>query len=117
MAIVSDPENKKLADKHADFVVETTNEPLGRKMNTGMAEAVKQEFELLMQLGSDNLISNAGLMKIIDMFTKGNLFMGHNRLLFYNSQTGEAKQKFYGNVFGAGRAIARPILVKALRLP
>lgn len=115
MAIVSDPENKKLAEEHSDFVVETTNEPLGRKMNTGMAEAVKQEFELLMQLGSDNLISNAGMMKNVDMFCKGNLFFGHNRILFYDSVTKKAKQKFYGNVFGAGRCIARPILIKAMR--
>lgn len=115
MAVVSDPDNLKLAREHSDFVVETENDPHGLKMNIGLSEAVKQEFEILMQLGSDNLITNAGMMKNIDMFTRGTLFFGLNRILFYNVETGQAKQKFYGNVFGAGRCITRPILIKALR--
>ena len=115
LAVVSDPENLALAKQHSDHVLETVNEPHGRKMNLAMSEVVNLEFELLMQLGSDNLISNIGMMKNIDLFTRGNLFFGFNKILFYNYETAEAKQKFYGNVFGAGRCITRPILIKALR--
>lgn len=115
LAVVSDKENKELVYKHSDHVLETSNEPFGLKMNQAISQAAKFEFDMLMQLGSDNLISNMALMKNIDMLSRGILFFGLNRLLIYNSETGQAKEKFYGNVFGAGRCIARPILVKALR--
>ena len=93
LSVVSDPENLELAKKHSDHVIEHDNLPHGKKMNYAISEAVKHEFELLMQLGSDNLITNMGMMKNIDMFLEGKLFFGLNRILFYNSETKEAKKE------------------------
>ena len=80
-------------------------------MNTAMTEILNKEFDFMMQLGSDNLISNQAMetneksMGVYDFF-------GHTNLIMVDSVTKESKVKKYGNVFGAGRCIAKEVLHK-----
>ena len=62
-AIVSDSDNLKLAEQSSDNILFTSNEQLGRKMNHGLSEAMKLQFDYLMHLGSDDLITNNILSK------------------------------------------------------
>lgn len=116
-AVVSDNENKMLAKLNdCEYIVETENNPHGRKMNTAMAEIVNKDFDYLMQLGSDNLISNKGMNANLDYMGKGFNFFGHTNLIMVDSVSKECKLKKYGNVFGAGRCISKKILLKSLPL-
>lgn len=114
-SIVSDEENKSLAKIHSDFIIEHENKPMGRKLNNAMTEILINDFDFLMQMGSDNLISDKGMetnMKYMNEYK----FFGHTNLIIVDSMTKECKLKRYGNVFGAGRCIHKSILEKCTPL-
>ena len=115
-AVISDNENKMLAKLNdCDYIVETENTPHGKKMNTAVDAIINIDFDFVMQLGSDNLISNAGMETNIKYMDKYKFF-GHTNLIMVDSKTKNCKVKKYGNVFGAGRCIAKSILRKAMPL-
>jgi len=116
MAVVSDNENKMLAKIYdAEYIYETDNAPHGRKMNKAVEELATKDFDYVMQMGSDNLISNKGMEANIKYMEKYKFF-GHRNLIMIDSQTKEAKLKKYGNVFGAGRCMAKEVLRKCMPL-
>jgi len=115
-SIVSDEPNKKLAELNkSEHIVETSNDPHGRKMNVGMDAVINKDWDFLMQLGSDNLISNRGMETNVKYMEKYEFF-GHTNLIMVDSKTKEVKLKDYGNVFGAGRCIAKSIIKKCMPL-
>lgn len=115
-AVVSDIENKVLAKIFdCEHVIEIENKPHGRKMNRAIDSIIGLDFDYVMQLGSDNLISNKGMetnLKYMDKYK----FFGHTNLIMVDSKTKDCKVKKYGNVFGAGRCIAKDVIKKAMPL-
>lgn len=115
-AVISDDENKLLASLFdSDYVAETENNPLGKKMNFAMEQLMDCDFDFMMQMGSDNAISNQGMetnLKYMNEYS----FFGHTNLILADTLTKECKIKKYGNIFGAGRCISKNILPKCLPL-
>ena len=110
-----DTENIELGKLYGvDGSVEVPNEPLGRKMNLGLTAAMNEDFDYLMQLGSDDLITNEGMIGLLKKMDSNEEFFGLNRLVMIDSETKRTKEKFYGNVFGAGRCISKKLLEKVL---
>lgn len=115
-AILSDADNVMLAKKYkSDYQFFYENKPIGKKMNMAMVEAMKIDFDLLIQLGSDDMLTDNALKNMCLYYTAGVKFFGLNKVAMYDSKTKTAGTYFYGNVFGAGRCIAREILMKLCR--
>lgn len=108
LAITSDAENIELAKEYSDIIIETKNEPLGKKLNTGLKEAMNHDFNLMMQLGSDDLISNKGVETILH-YSNQYHFFGFTDFIFFDSKTKAAKLSKQPNVFGCGRCISRQL--------
>lgn len=66
IAIVSDVENKELAQKYALKVIWSDNKPLGAKWQKGIVELKNYDFDFFLLLGSDDLISQ----KLLDIYKK-----------------------------------------------
>jgi len=80
--------------------------PLGQKMSDGLQGVAHLEYDYLMQLGSDDLLSNSLIHYYLPELQKKQSLFGMTDLYVYDTQTGNAKffrQKT--GVFGAGRCI------------
>ena len=111
-AIVSDSDNLKLAEQSSDNILFTSNEQLGRKMNHGLSEAMKLPFDYLMQLGSDDLITNNILIKYQEIMQSNNTFFGLNKAIIVNSKKLKCQKLTANHIHGAGRCIRKDIIKK-----
>jgi len=102
--------NKDLALKHSDHIFEAENEPVGRKMNEGLEYGMGLEFDYMMQMGSDDLLTDRALEKAEAYFDLGGSFFGFTNFLFVDSVAKKAKKSLQHNVFGCGRCIKRSML-------
>lgn len=100
-----------------DYCIEE-NYPLGRKMNRGLLEAMKFDFEYLMQLGSDDLITRE-LFEIYDSLDLD--YFGVNTYHAVDIEGRRAKKFTYGGKWnpiwhpiGAGRVFKKEVLEKVL---
>jgi glycosyltransferase involved in cell wall biosynthesis len=110
LAVCSTREEAKLLKANGCHVVITENEPLGRKKNTGLREALKQEFDYLMELGSDDLIHNSLLDIYFPLMRDGVDFFGVRKVMFYDTQSAKVAQWENGFPIGAGRCIRRGVI-------
>lgn len=110
--VCSDRVHQELAAAHGFYFSNIIpNEPLGRKMNLGLAEAMELDFDYLIQSGTDNLYTSNLLVFYAAMIKKsGHYFFGLNKIYFYDYKTEAAKLYSPLSVFGAGRAISREII-------
>lgn len=104
-------------DFNFDYCIED-NYPLGRKMNKGLLEAMKFDFEFLMQLGSDDIITY-DLFDVYQEIDKS--YWGVNQIYLVEPSTNRAKRVTYGGAsnpiwhpFGAGRVFKKEALEKVL---
>lgn len=111
-AIVSDEDNLKLSKVNSDYFLSTSNEPLGRKMNHGLSEAMKLDFDYLMQLGSDDLITNNILFEYEKVMQSQNPFFGLNKSIIFNCKTSKYKKLDCDHIHGGGRCIRKDIIEK-----
>jgi len=94
----------KLAPFEFEFV---ENYPLGRKLNTGLDLALKRDWDYMMELGSDNLVSN----KLLDLYENyyGIDLFGCDKVHFVKK--GKAKLVNYNlTLMGAGRMHKRDMI-------
>lgn len=104
-------------DYNFDYCIED-NYPLGRKMNKGLLEAMKFDFEYLMQLGSDDIITHQ-LFEVYDEIEDD--YFGVNDIYLVDPENKRAKRFIYGgrhnpiwHPFGAGRVFKKEVLEKVL---
>jgi hypothetical protein len=98
------------AFKNGFKFVEAPNDCLGTKMNIGIERALEYDFDYLMNLGSDDIITK-DLFKAYEPYFKDKKpFFGSTRLTFLDSRSKEAKTFDYGVMIGAGRCIRRDVL-------
>ena len=57
LCVVSEQWAKEMAFKYSFKYVEASNECLGTKMNIGVEESLKYDYDYFMNLGSDDIIS------------------------------------------------------------
>lgn len=115
LAVISEESMIPLCEKYSVHYVMHENHPLGKKKNAGLNECFKYEWDYLIELGSDDLL-RSDLLDIYDPYMKqGVPLMGMKDLIFYNSETGEARNYNTADVFGMGRAMSRKMLQHVTR--
>jgi hypothetical protein len=111
-AVISEESMIPLCEKYDVRWVMHENEPLGRKKNFGLSEAMKLDWDYLIEIGSDNLIKTELLKTYAQFFGNTELF-GCNNLAFIDSY--DLDCRFYESKthFGAGRCFSRSVFEKA----
>jgi len=109
---VSDPHNKKLCKDYSIQFIELPNKPIGEKMDKAI-QAIPFDYDYLMNLGSDNILTDKAIDKISDSIRQGNLYSCYTDMVFVKGD----KMKLYKSaaMFGAGRTIHRTLIDAAMR--
>jgi hypothetical protein len=107
LAIISEEEMKPLCEKYGIEWCFYKNSPLGEKKNFGVQEAMKRDFDYLIEMGSDDLLKN----EFLNLYTWDYPVMGLNDFIIINSEDGRCR-RISGKAlcFGPGRAISREAL-------
>lgn len=107
LAIVSEEEMKPLCDKHGIEWIFYKNQPLGEKKNFGVNEALKKDFDYLVELGSDDILKD----EFLNLYTWDTPVMGLNDFIILNSKDGQCR-RISGKVcpYGTGRAFSRRVV-------
>jgi len=90
-------------------VISYPNNPLSNKFNQGLFHAMKSEWDGLLIMGSDNLLSNEGLGLLID---SNKPYVGFGDIHFFSTETREWRLFTHDStrLIGAGRLIKREVL-------
>ena len=110
--VASEPEDIALANQYGHTPAEAPNLPLGAKHNTGLDHAMAQDFDYLMQLGSDDFICDSfWLNKDVQQALQQQVpIFGFNNLLVMHATEHKMKTSNFLRPFGAGRFIHRSLL-------
>ena len=112
LCVISEQWAKLMAFKYGFKWVEVSNDDLGHKMNFGVEKALKYDFDYLMNLGSDDIITKELLDEYKKEMESNAPMFGVTKVCFFDSQTKELKEVNYGHLIGAGRMIRRDVLCK-----
>lgn len=119
VALISDKQNSKMAMRHALQVINTNNNPLGKKWQTGVELLKTLDFTHLLIVGSDDITSHKTLRLYERMVEEG----GHEYIGFQDGLAMDSKTKKFrifkgyknhrlGESIGANRLISRELLEK-----
>ena len=105
-ATVSTEEDEAIALYHGFKPVFCDNQPLGNKWNEGYRSVKDEDWDALLIMGSDDLISNESLSALVNSKKP---HVGFNSLIFLDSKTGQSYKMQYatGRLIGAGRLLLR----------
>jgi hypothetical protein len=109
LAVISEDEMIPLCEKYGIHWTMAENKPVGRKKNAGLNEAFKYEWDYLLEIGSDDLLRNDILELYAPLMEKGLPVFGTNRLVFYDSITGQARN-YKSDALAMGRMMKRTML-------
>jgi hypothetical protein len=114
--VASEAEDIALANYYGHAPAEAPNLPLGAKHNTGLEHAMAQDFDYLMQLGSDDFLCDSfWLNKDVKQALEQKLpIFGFNNLLVMHATERKMKTSNFLRPFGAGRFIHRSLLDSAV---
>jgi hypothetical protein len=103
LAIISEDEMITLCEKYGVRWAMHENLPLGRKKNFGLHEAMKLDFDYLVEIGSDDLLKD----EYLDIpFDRDVITL--NELAIVNTHTKQCRKLTARDArFGAGRAMSR----------
>jgi len=109
-AVGSTPEDDKvLTELEVDHCIHE-NLPIGKKKNYGLSEALKRKkFDYMLEVGSDDMLSNDILDLYLPYFQKGEPAFGIGRVFMYNATTGQKAQFHHSGAIGAGRCFNRKV--------
>lgn len=88
------------------------NDPLGAKKNHGLNEAMKLDWDYLIEIGSDDLLKDEIFELYQKQFGKHEYF-GVKSLVFLDSETGRCRKYSSDTIFGLGRCMSRSLLERA----
>lgn len=113
LVISSEDYHTEKAKNRGYKVIEVENFPVGNKMNLGMQEALKYEWDYLMEMGSNNLLSNMYIRAFAAACKEGFKCFGSGK--FYAIQENKSKVHIFhikgrGTFGGVGRGFKREIL-------
>lgn len=108
LAVISEESMIPICEQYAVKWVMYKNDPLGEKKNFGLQYAKNFEFDYMMEIGSDDLITNELLTHYLPYLKYG--FIGVKDVAYINTETGECRRLQSKSTYGAGRIISRKIL-------
>lgn len=111
-AVISEESMKPLCRKYDIEYCFHKNLPLGEKKNFGLTEAMKKDWDYLIELGSDDLIKTE-VLELYKPYFGVRDCLGLTNLCFINSSTGECKVTAPRTFFGLARAISRNGVVRS----
>ena len=111
--IVSSQEEKEIVESFGFDFMEYKNEPLGEKKNAGLKHIIGWDFDYLMELGSDDLISNDYLDFIEPELKKKTPLFNASTVYFIDTITGRGSKWSSDIVIGLGRCISKDTLRSA----
>ena len=111
LAVISEDEMIPLCEKYDVRWTFYKNNPLGEKKNHGVTEAMKLEWDYLIEIGSDDLIKDELLEKYEPYFGKYEMF-GTKDSIIINSENGHCNRLSSDTPYGLGRCISREVIQK-----
>ena len=114
LAVISEEEMKPLCEKYNVKYCMYKNLPLGEKKNYGLSQALKLDWDYLIEIGSDDLIKDDLIRLYKPLFGEYHL-IGASEFIHLNSETAECR-KFKSTIHGAARAISRETIEKFPKL-
>lgn len=114
LCVVSNTADEALARKYEFITVRTPNKPLGRKFNAGLRAALEMDFDYLLQLNSDNILSISFWEAFGSLLRQRLPFFGCNHISIYDSATATAYRYLYPTGCGI-RFISRKVLLGAFQ--
>jgi hypothetical protein len=110
ICIYSDDENKELVEKFGFEGYYHENLPLGKKLNFGLKKGLESEWDYLIQIGSDDLLSDE-LFEIYKPWIESKEpAFGISKMYYYDIATGKAAYHESDYPFGCARMIHRDVL-------
>ena len=111
---VSDDENAELGYEFGFDRFYIPNEPISNKHQTLLNHALKHDWSYMMQLGSDDFITEAGHLRIIaNMLDRVEMF-GFNSIYFWKFQSIDVKTIRTTLISGAGRCVRRDLIDRTM---
>ena len=104
LAVISEVEYIDLCNDHKVDHTFFENQPLGRKKNHGLKVALESDWDYLIEINSDDLISNK-LIDIYDSCTDD--YLALRNFCFVDSVTLEVRQVESATAYGIGRRYSR----------
>jgi hypothetical protein len=108
-AVISEEEMIHLCDKYNIRWTFYENEPLGAKKNHGLTEAMKLEWDYLIEVGSDDIIKDELLVLYNKYFGEYEMF-GTKDSVIINSEDGMCRRLVSDTPYGLGRCISRKVI-------
>lgn len=109
-AVISEREMIPLCNKYKVKWIMHENNPLGRKKNYGLRQLSCFDFDYMMEIGSDDLITNELLDQYLDYFGKYDFF-GITDSVYIESENLSCRRLTSDKTtYGAGRCISRKVL-------
>jgi hypothetical protein len=106
-AVISEPSMIPLCEKYGVGWCMYKNQPLGDKKNYGLRQAMKKDFDYLVEIGSDDILKNG----FLNLYNWDRDVFGLGDFIMMNTKDGEcrrlSKQHAY---YGVGRAISKRAL-------
>ena len=114
LCIVSEDWASSAATEYGFKQVYASNDCIGTKMNIGVEEALKYDFDYMMNLGDDDIITPQLFKSLAPFFKAKKVMFGITRVTFIDTKTKRVRQTDYGLLIGAGRCIRKDILKKCV---
>lgn len=105
-AVISEESMIPLCDKYNIKWTFYKNEPVGEKKNHGLNEAMKLEWDYLLEIGSDDLVKDELIELYAPNFGKYDLF-GTKDAVIINSEDGMCRRLKSDTTYGLGRCMSR----------
>lgn len=114
-AVISEESMIPLCEKYDIKYCFYKNLPLGEKLNYGLSQALKLEWDYLIGIGSDDLLKNE-LLDLYKPYMERHHSIAMDNILFLNSETGGCRFVKTNSRFGAGRCLSRYAVEKVPKL-
>jgi len=114
--IVSEGWAAQLLNKHKFAYIYHQNQPLGAKKNAGIRYAIDNiEFDYILEIGSDDLISGQWLDIAEPYLLEGVKQLHPSNVYFTDVRTGKAAEWTSAKIIGLGRFISRAAIKTAIQ--
>lgn len=109
LCVISEVEMIPLCKKYDIEYVVYKNLPVGEKKNFGLTEAMKRKWDVMVELGSDDILKD-GLLEAYQQLDNPVLSLNH--FCYINSEDLECRRVKNSTSYGIGRAIRRDVIEK-----
>jgi hypothetical protein len=112
--VISENEYIKVCEDYGFSWVWAENEPVGKKINTGIKSTLKHPYDYLMIMNSDDVIDKKLIDDVYEPFFENlNPYFGISRVTYVNFYTKEARDIEYEfSILGIGKCIRKDIIKK-----